>query len=312
MVLHLTRYIKEYGEKGGGDKVVIAYAKIGKTLWDSACPVKTVNGACIKITRERAVAGKQTKRRKGSDLPTQCGESSKIKVVSVARDEKKVTQAVDALNKAVADFERKNGKTGGDEGAALYYYAQAKFLLADRDYEAYVAIKFPTGLDFDPNNKAKADKSRKRFDDWAATKAKAGQVARTKYEAIIGYKEAANAIAAAARIGQIQQNFSDQLFTAEIPNDVRTGEFAEDKVDAYCDELTDKAIPLQDKSTEAFSACLGVSTRLGWFSDWSKLCENELGQIQPDKFPTALELRASPDEVAPITDVEAAAIKLDK
>ena len=36
----------------------------------------------------------------------------------------------------------------------------------------------------------------------------------------------------AARIGQISQNFSDQLFTAEIPSDVRSGPYADDAVEA--------------------------------------------------------------------------------
>ena len=36
----------------------------------------------------------------------------------------------------------------------------------------------------------------------------------------------------------------------------------------------------------------------------------ELGQIQPDKFPTAAELRSEPTKVGPIRDVEPPAIKL--
>jgi hypothetical protein len=56
--------------------------------------------------------------------------------------------------------------------------------------------------------------------------------------------------------------------------------------------------------------CLGKSTELGWFSEWSRLCERELGQIKPEDYPTASELRGEPDKVAPVTEVEAP-IKLD-
>jgi hypothetical protein len=124
-------------------------------------------------------------------------------------------------------------------------------------------------------------------------------------------KDAANSITAAARLGQISQDFSDMLFTAEIPNDVRTGEFAEDKVEAYCDKMTEVAEPLEAASTKAFGVCLDKSTELGWFSDWSRLCEHELGQIKPDEYPGATELRGTPDQVAPLTDIEPAPSKLE-
>ena len=57
--------------------------------------------------------------------------------------------------------------------------------------------------------------------------------------------------------------------------------------------------------------CLGKSTELGWFSDWSRLCERELGQINPNEYPTAAELRAKPEQVAPIIAVEPAIRKLE-
>ena len=48
-----------YGEKGGADRLVQAYEKIGATLWHQACPVKEVDGECVKITRERALSTKK-------------------------------------------------------------------------------------------------------------------------------------------------------------------------------------------------------------------------------------------------------------
>jgi tetratricopeptide (TPR) repeat protein len=312
VIKHLREYIGKYGEKGGADRLVQAYTKIGLTLWAQSCPVKQVDGACVKIIRERAISQKKQAKKKGqNNLKTQCGEDSKIKLTVVARDERKAKEALAAFGKAAGEFEKRQGKTGGDEGAAKYFYAQAKFAVADKDYEAYLNLKFPTNLNFDPNNKAIKEKSLKRFDDWAKEKLKIGGEATKKYEQILGVKDAANSIAAAARLGQISQNFSDALFTAEIPKDLRVGEFAEDKVDAFCDKMTEVADPLEAKSLEAFSVCLSKSTELGWFSDWSKLCERELGQIKPEQFPTASELRGDPTQVAPVTDVEAPAGKLD-
>ena len=39
--------------------------------------------------------------------------------------------------------------------------------------------------------------------------------------------------------------------------------------------------------------------------------ERELGQIKPEDFPTASELRSNPDEVAPVFDVEPAITRID-
>lgn len=313
VVGHLRAYVKKYGEKGGADKVIVAYAKIGEILWEQSCKAKTVNGSCIRVVRERAIrdSNKKKKRKKGSDQPTQCGPEAKIKLTVVARDEKLVKEAMKAYNTAISEFEKRQGKTGGDDKAAKYYYALAKFRKADVDYEKYLSYKFPTNLDFNPQNESVAKKSMKRFETWVTDKAKAAETARKKYEDLIfNVKDPANAIAAAARIGQIQQNFSDALFTAEIPTNVRTGPYADEGVEAYCDALMEKAEPLEAKSLEAFSVCLKVSTDIGWFSEWSKLCEKELGQIRPEEYPTASELRADPDEMSTITAVEPAVLKL--
>jgi hypothetical protein len=210
------------------------------------------------------------------------------------RDERKVRDAVAAFALAAKEFEKHDGKTGGDEAGARYFYAQTKLALADRDFEQYLATAFPQGLNFDPKNEAVKTKSLKRLDGWVATKTKIGGKATAQYEAVLNVRDAATSIAAAARIGQISQNFSDALFTAEIPQDVRTGEFADEKVEAFCDRMNDIAGPLEARSLEAFRVCLTRSTDLGWFSDWSKLCERELGQIRPDEFPTASELRGTP------------------
>jgi tetratricopeptide (TPR) repeat protein len=313
VILHLRKYISKYGKTGGSERLITAYGKIGVIMWERSCGKSSVNGSCVKVTRERAIrttGKKKGKKRKGSDQPKQCGPEAKIKLSVVTRDDKDLKEAMKAFKSVIAEYEKKGGKTGGEEKLSKYWYAQAKFYQADIDYELFLSYKFPSNLDFNPGNPGKAKKSLKRFEEWFASKAKTAKVAREKYEKIIALSDPQSAIAAAARIGQIQQNFSDALFTAQIPEDVRTGPYADEAVEAYCDTLTTKAEPLEAKSLEAFGFCLEVSTKLGWFSSWSKLCEHELGQIMPDQFPTASELRAEPDLVAPVTAVEPAILKL--
>jgi hypothetical protein len=230
----------------------------------------------------------------------------------VKRDEKKLKEALGAFAAAAREYDKRSGKTGGDEAGARYYYGLAKVADADKELEAYLDLRFPQGLNFDraPEHKAILAKSNKRLDEWFTSKKKLGETAKGKYNGVLAIKDAANSITATARIGQIAQNFSDALFTAEIPKDVRTGEFAEDKVEAYCDRLTELADPLEATSLEAYGVCLAKSTELGWFSEWSKLCERELGQIKPEDYPTASEVRGDPDKVAPVTEVEPP-VKLD-
>jgi outer membrane protein assembly factor BamD (BamD/ComL family) len=315
-IRHLRNYIAKFpADKGGADRIVIAYAKIGQILWRQSCPRPLVDGSCVIIARERALASKKAKKvKKGAnEQPTQCGPESKIKLTVIKRDEGKKRAALAAFAEAQKAFEKTNGKTGGDEGGARYYYAQSKFAQADVDFEAYLDLKFPAGLNFDPDPAKKAikEKSLKRFDDWIKERTKVGGSATAKYEAILNIKDAATSIAAAARLAQISQNLSDALFSAAIPQDVRTGEFADEKVEAFCDKMTEVAEPLDLRALNGYSVCLTKSTELGWFSEWSKMCERELGQIKPEEFPTSHELRGEPTRVAPVTDVEPAIGKLE-
>jgi hypothetical protein len=201
--------------------------------------------------------------------------------------------------------------------------ALGKVAAGDVEFEKFLDIKFPQNLNFGDGlpehkkqNEELSKKSKKRFDEWLASKGKAAETANNKYSEVFAIKDSANSIAAAARVGQITQNFSDALFTAEIPEDVRRSQMiegydiAQDKVDAYCDALTTAAEPLAEKSLAAYGICLQKSTELGWFSEWSKLCERELGQIKPEDFPTASEIRGDSDLNANVIAIEPPA-KLD-
>ena len=332
VVKHLKDYIHQWGTKGGADKVVIAHGKIASILWHESCPVKEVDGSCVKVTRERAIATKQKTSYKGGKkkgketyvAPTQCGPDTKIKLVVVKRDANKVREALAEAKAAAAAF---GGVKGDDKeanfGGARYYMAMGKFFEADIEYEKYLDLKFPANLNFGDGlpehkkqNEAIATKSKKRFEEWLTQKGKLAEVANNKYNAVLAIKDNANSIAAAAREGQITQNFSDALFTAEIPKDVRQSQMiegydiAQDKVDAYCDALTTAAEPLAEKSLKAYDVCLSKSTELGWFSEWSKLCEHELGQIKPEEYPTASEIRGESNLNSPVIAVEPPA-KLD-
>jgi TolA-binding protein len=303
----LERYLGERGPRVARDRVVWAHARIGQILWERSCKGKGVDGACVKIERERALRRKTGKRRRGTALPDRCGEASKIKLTVLPRDSKLAGQAKGHFRKAISAYGSGNVSSDARRAAAaIYWFAAARFHLAEEQFESFLSVKFPDKLDFSERNAAKKKDSEKRFLKFMQEKEKQGSKANEMYMAVREVKGggAAWAIAAAARIGQISQNAADALYTAEVPKDLRSGPYAEDAWDAYCDTLTTMAAPLEERSVAGFGSCLETSTALNWFSKWSKLCERELGQIRPQDFPTASEMYAEPDQVAPITDTQ--------
>jgi hypothetical protein len=264
----------------------------------------------VKVVRERAVGSKATKKAHADSARTQCGDDTKMKVTVVKRDPKKVAAAMAAFAQAISEYEHHGGSfPGGDARAARHSYALARFHRAEVDYETFLAVRFPDGLDFDPRHAAAKAKSDKRLNEWFAKKdALAGSAGGEYLKLVREVKDPAMAIAGAARLGQIAETFSDALFTAEIPAFLRPYEEA---VDLYCEKLEKKGGEYEDRSLEAFGACLKASTDFGWFSSWSRLCERELGQIRPEDYPTSAELRAAPDAVATIHDIERPIIKIE-
>ncbi len=301
---HLRSYIDQYGATGGVDRLVTVYSKLGQALWQSSCPVKTVDGACMTVVRKVSV--RKQAREQTIGIPKRCGDDSRAEVTMVARDDRKVKAAMAAFSSAVTAYE-KAGKITGDARGALYQYALARFDRVEREYEQYLAMPIPSGLDFDRRKPEIAAKSQKRFADWYTKKVALGSAMRKQYESIIGLNDGAVAIASAARLGAISQGFSVQLFRAEIPADQRSGPFAEDTALAYCEELEKVAEPLEADALNSYQGCLVTSTKLGWFSEWSRMCERELGQMQPNRWPQAFELRSPPDAYALIIDTEAPA-----
>ena len=317
LVNHLEEYLSDFRRQGGPDRALIAHARIGQVLWDQSCPVDGEEGACVRVERERSLAhGQQSGSRQ------QCGPDSAIDVTVVDRDPRLVREARQHFNRAVRAWN--DGRVieqidAEDEGAlqarqsrAAYWYAASRFYMNEQDYEEYLSVDFPSGLDFDPRNEQRAQRSQERFQQWLQRKGNLSESTTEAYQELVEFERAPQwSIAAAARIGQVSQNFSDALFTAEIPRDVREGEHSAEATRAYCDTLTTEAQPLEDLSVDAFGYCLQQSTQLNWFNEWSELCERELGQIRPQDFPTASELHAAPEGVASITHVQDAVLELD-
>src|SRR5690606_17934828 len=132
------RYLREMGSRGGKDRVVIAHARIGQLLWESSCKGKGVDGACVKIQRERAIR-RRGKRRRGTVLPERCGEASKIKLTVLKRDPRLVSKAKGHFKKAISAYGKGNVSNDAQRAAvATYWYAASRFYLAEEEYEKFL------------------------------------------------------------------------------------------------------------------------------------------------------------------------------
>ena len=306
LIQHYRDYLRRYRAAGGVERALVAFDRLGQLLWEDSCPVATVDGSCVKVVRERALAGRGALRRAGGQA--QCGPASKIKLTVVARDRAKVKAARAAFASAVEAYEGAGG-TFTDERLARHHYAQARFHQVEADYEAFLANPFPRDLDFDASRPAELARARQRFEAWFRGKDQAaGRLAARYTELVARVQDPATAIAASARYGQIQQHFADTLYTAPIPSSIRAYDEA---VDAYCGYLEEWAAPLDEAALVGFGECLKASTRFGWFSSWSRTCERELGQLRPGEFPAAAELRAEPVAEPAVRDVEPSIASLD-
>ncbi len=331
---HLADYIKNWGARGGVDREIIAHVKLGELLWKQSCPLgdKTVNGACIEVSRtrsggaervaqsEKSEKGKKKHHKKGSDVPKQCGPDTKSKITVHTRKPELVKQALAHFDAALKLFKggaitvpgKDEAEKAGRLSAAAYHAAEAKMLMGDLDYEKFLATTIPDKLDFSeapegssPGKtkaaKARVEDSKKKFLAYITNKTAQLEKARAIYVAVILYKQAHWAIAASARVGQLYQDFSGQLYTAPVPK-APPGIDEQYFHDAYCDGIGEKADSIEAKAIDGLDKCLSKSAELSWFNEWSALCESELNQLQPSKFPLASEIRAQPGYVQIVLD----------
>ncbi|HEX5062975.1 MAG TPA: hypothetical protein VFV99_26555 [Kofleriaceae bacterium] len=144
----------------------------------------------------------------------------------------------------------------------------------DEPLAAVYKLEFPKGLSFDPDpkNDTKRKASLKKVDELITQLTLVGGDARKFYEQKFTSDNAlATKAVAAARLAQVYQRLASTLARAEIPLDVRTGDFVHDKIEAFCDSLLDKAEPIAALAEQAATACAekAKSVDEGW---WNEVC----------------------------------------
>jgi len=276
---------------------------------------------------------KDKKKKLKEKLRTQCGPPTSSKITVYDRNSKAAAEGQKHFDEVLklwahGDAEKKLSSQVPNQGEAAsrdvfmrFAVAGAAFYKAEQVYEQFLKVKFPQGLDFQQPTqfdskrvaeakKKKLEDSNKKFMVYLTEKSKlaeklAGPSADKKgmYDFVLDYKVAHWTIAASARIGQVFADFVNQLYTAEIPKDLKEqDEWGNRPREIFCDALVDKAEPIESKAVVGYDLCLKAATKESWFNEWSTMCEVELNQLKPSEYPLAAEAKPEPGYVStPIT-----------
>ncbi|MCZ7678458.1 MAG: hypothetical protein M5U28_06675 [Sandaracinaceae bacterium] len=186
-----------------------------------------------------------------------------------------------------------------DEDRALYLVrakdatSEALFYLADSQYAAFRAIRFPrfTGGRSLERVQRWAERD---FAQWLTEKRAALVRAEEAYNLIAQLEVPQWRIAAAARVGEMYRSFMEQIREAPIPEEIENDD---ELYGIYVDALEGAARPLQQTAMERFESCLNTATQVRWFNQYSQQCERELNALDAARFPMAAELRGEANYV---------------
>ena len=315
---HAKAYIKTYGNKGGVDRRVVAEAAIGQILWRRSCEKELLYDSCLTVKRKKATSGEETRkkaarlRKKGKkgkkkpDIPKYCGSATQGIITVHKRDSKLAADAQSRFNTAIK-LSGKKPKIPDNENDRIEAYKNALGMSmvykADQKYEEYLRVNIPEDLDFYTEEwkkgsgipqwerqykkqEEKKKESEKRFKEFYTQKTTLGGELIEAYANVKSTASPFWVLAAAARTAVLSQNFADQLYRAQVPKSMKT----EEMYFAYCDALAIQAEGPEKKAVEAFTYCLQKSTEFQFFNEFSRMCEEELQQRNPEDYPATNEM----------------------
>lgn len=230
-------------------------------------------------------------RRKG--LPHQVIEAH-VKIGKIRWDANEISNAQKEFKSALREGKSLKRGTASSPEEKATWEAQAKsamsealFYLAEDEYKAFKAIKFPTYKG--GRSMARVNEwSKKEFKGWIEKKLKAVKAAQGAYEKIAELEIPPWEIAAAARIGEMWRSFVDEFRDAPIPKEI---EKDPELFDIYVGALDDASKPFVSEAKDKFEFCLITATKVRWFSDFSRQCEEELNRLDPREYPLSAEVR---------------------
>jgi len=271
-------FLKSLGVRGGPGRVLLAHARLGELYWNMSCPVKVVDGLCVKIDR---------KLKRSSN----CAAASTTRMRVLPRNKKVTTLATTHFRKALALARRAQATDpSGDEGqeVARYWVGSAQMYLADAAFEKFIDQSMHTSQRISAAPREEWMQSLLQRSEWLRAQSKDVILAYEKVRSFRG--EAQWSIAAATRVGQVLAQNSAILQTTTSPTSTAGGGGA--SKDAYCSAVSKDVAELENLATDAFHFCLNLSTATNRFNSWSQVCEERLAALHPTSFPRPKERHA--------------------
>ena len=248
------------------DQTIVAHVELAHRLRAKACPVRAIDGLCVKIVVDRA---------------PHCGPGT-TNVVAVTRTA--------ANREALAEYRAAVAlaKTATKDPAARHAQAMARLALADDDLETLLATPMPRDLAFAHGNS-------KRLSQWLDANNKLREKLDSAYSEVLLQKDATSSVAAAARFGEASLAMWRAVMASELPSDSRLLPAAKD---TYCKELKDAAEPFRARAIETAWTCIAKARELEAGQEWADMCWRDGAMLDPVAFAPVREQRGTASQLA--------------
>ena len=153
-------------------------------------------------------------------------------------------------------------------GLSILVKKSKKIAPSDAKIAAMFALEFPIELDFSEKKRAG---SLLKFNAWLETVTKTTADANSHYQGQFAATDLGIKAAATARLAQLYFRAASVLARAEVPLDIRNGDYVDEATAAYCSVIGSKAEPLLTLGLQALEACQN-HTRVAPVGWWSELC----------------------------------------
>ena len=110
-----------------------------------------------------------------------------------------------------------------------------------------------------------------------------------RYQDVIDLGSGEYTVASLYRVGEMHENFADELFRAPAPKGASQLE-----IDQYRSAIEKVAFPLREESEKYFEMALTRSKEVQTFTNWTRLAREKMTQINEDKYPLVNEKNVQP------------------
>lgn len=179
---------------------------------------------------------------------------------------------------SLAYFEKAKA-AGGQYEASGEYVAQMLFILAEPQFQSYMAMKIKPA-----DRKMPQKQENKYLTDQLVAKAKGMQAIEKTYTDIIAVGAGEWGLASLTKLGQVYENMAESLTKSAAPSYLTA-----DQLEIYRMQLEDRAYPNIERATAAYSSALGKAYELSLYNENTAYATRRLGELRPQDFPGLFE-----------------------